>query len=300
MDDPALDAYVTLRGLRFHYREYPPPQADQPQAEGPARALVLLHGLASNARWWLLVAPLLAQRFHVLALNQRGHGESDKPDDGYDFPTVAGDLAAFVEARGLERPIIVGHSWGSDVALEYAATFPEQPAGIVLTEGGFMEVSAQPGATWERTKEMMAPPDLTQMTPEELVKRAKQWALGSIWSEEIETALLGNFRVAEDGGIRPHLSRANHMQVVRAYWEHHPLALCDSVRCPTLVIAAERQAEGQAGEWLEMKREAITRLESRLSDCQVRWFPDSIHDVPLQRPKEMAQVIQEFALKLNG
>src|SRR5205823_10946826 len=82
------DAFVSLRGLRFHYRDW----------GGRGRPLVLLHGLASTARIWDLVAPLLAARYRVVALNQRGHGESDKPDDGYDFATITGDLAAFLDA----------------------------------------------------------------------------------------------------------------------------------------------------------------------------------------------------------
>ena len=161
MDDPATDNFVNLNGLRFHYREYAGPGlrpegfgvSAQPNAQPEGRPIVLLHGLASNSRWWLLVGPLLARRFRVLALDQRGHGESDKPDDGYDFATVTGDLAAFVDALELERPVVVGHSWGGEIALEYAATYPERAAGAVLVEGGFMEVSARPGATWERTQE---------------------------------------------------------------------------------------------------------------------------------------------------
>ena len=104
MEDPSTrSAFVTLNGLRFRYLEYP----GDGEAEAPP--VVLLHGLASNARWWVLVGPLLARRFRVFALDQRGHGESDTPDSGYDFGTVPGDLAAFVNELGLERPVVVGH-----------------------------------------------------------------------------------------------------------------------------------------------------------------------------------------------
>jgi len=293
VNDPPVAAHVTLRGLRFHYREYSPPQD-----EGPRRALVLLHGLASNSRWWSLVGPLLARRFRVLALDQRGHGESDKPDTGYDFASVVGDLAAFVDTLELERPVVVGHSWGGNVALEYAATDPERPAGLVLVEGGYLEISARPGMTWERAEQMLAPPDLTHLTPQELVTMAKQWELGPIWSDEVEAALLGNFEATEDGGIRPRFSRANHMQVVRALWEQRPSELCPKVRCPVLVAAAEREGEGRVREWMELKREGIARAERLLRDCHVRWFADSIHDLPLQRPQELAHAIEEFVLGL--
>jgi pimeloyl-ACP methyl ester carboxylesterase len=278
------DAYVELRGLRFHYR-----------STGAGRPIVLLHGLASNAKWWLLLEPLLSSEFRVLALDQRGHGQSDKPDAGYDFATVVQDLADFVATLGLERPVIVGHSWGGNVALEFATTHPEAVAGLVLVDGGFLEVSSRPGASWERAEQDLAPPDLTHLTPDDLVAGAKRWELGRIWSDEIEEALMGNFSTVEDGTIRPNLSRTNHMQVVRALWDQKPSELYGQVRCPVLFIAAERQAEGRALEWLQLKREALERAEVAVPNCRVVWFKDSIHDIPLQRPKELARVIEDFA-----
>ena len=290
MNDPAVDRFADLRGLSFHYREY---------GEG-GRPLVLLHGVASNSRVWLIVAPLLARRFRVFALDQRGHGESAKPDGGYDFPTVTGDIAAFVETLGLERPVIVGHSWGGNVALQYAATYPERAAGIVLVDGGYIELASRPGMTWERTEVEMAPPDLTHLTPEQLIKEAKQWDLGRCWSEEAEAFLLANFEVTEAGTIRPYLSRANHMQVLRALWEQRPSQLFSDVRCPTLFAAAEHEGDERTHTWMKRKREAIDRASEVLSDCQVRWFADTIHDIPLHRPNELAQAIEEFVLGLDG
>ena len=296
MDDPASDATVTLRGLPFHYREYP---STGREYEGQGRPVVLLHGVASNSRIWLMVAPLLARRLHVFALDQRGHGESATPDSGYDFATVVGDLAAFVDELGLERPLIVGHSWGGNVAVEYAATYPERPAGLVLVDGGFLELSARQGMTWERAEKELAPPDLTHLTPQKLIEMAKQWELGPIWNDAVEASLLANFEVTEEGTIRPHLSRANHMQVVRAIWDQRPSELCPAVRCPVLFTAAEREGEGRVREWMELKRVAIDRMQGLLSDSQVRWFADTIHDIPLHRPKELAQAIEEFALALE-
>jgi pimeloyl-ACP methyl ester carboxylesterase len=284
--------FVTLNGLRFHYIEH---TVGDP---GDAPPIVLLHGLASNARWWVLVGPMLARGRRVVALDQRGHGESDAPDAGYDFASVVGDLAAFVDELGVELPLVVGHSWGGNVALEYAATHPDAISGAVLVDGGFMEPQARPGATWERTEVELAPPDLTHMTPEQLVAGAKQWELGAIWSDEIESALLGNFAVAEDGTIRPHLSRANHMQVVRALWDQRPSQLYGQVRCPVLFVLAERAGGGRTRDFMEMKRAAIARAEGSLESCRVLWMPDTIHDIPLHRPAELAQAIEEFGGQL--
>ena len=67
--------------------------------------------VASNARFWDLTAPHLRE-YHLVAVDQRGHGLSSKPDDGYDFSSFSADVAAVIEALGLRRPVVVGHSWG--------------------------------------------------------------------------------------------------------------------------------------------------------------------------------------------
>jgi pimeloyl-ACP methyl ester carboxylesterase len=286
--DPAVDRSVKLRGLRFHYREY--------GADGAGvQPIVLLHGVASNAKIWITVGPKLGERNRAYAPDQRGHGESDKPDNGYDFASVVEDVSAFIDELKLIRPVIVGHSWGGSVALEFAATHPDSVAGLVLVDGGFMELSARPGMTWERAEKELAPPVLTHLTPEQLIAGAMKWELGNIWSDEVQAALVANFDVAEDGTIRPRLRRENHMQVVRALWEHKPSKLAPRVTCPVLFVVAERKAEGRAAEWIAMKREAVARLERRFPDCRVEWFADTIHDIPLQRPDKLAKTIADFA-----
>src|SRR5438128_1702358 len=102
---------LLVNNIRLHLRDW--------GGEGPP--LLLLHGLASSCHIWDLVAPQLRQVSRVIALDQRGHGESEKTEGGYDFASVTADLRAVVEALQLERPILVGHSWGGNVVVEYAA-----------------------------------------------------------------------------------------------------------------------------------------------------------------------------------
>ena len=134
MAQPAIDGYFATNGINLHYRDW----------GGTGRPVVLLHGLASSCHIWDLVAPQLAEDFSVIAVDQRGHGLSDKPESGYDFASVGRDLLGVIQARGLERPVIVGHSWGADVALEFAVACPEIPAGICFVDGGMIEPSGPP------------------------------------------------------------------------------------------------------------------------------------------------------------
>src|SRR5262245_38652014 len=144
------DTFITIGGLRLHLRDWGGP--DVPPA------MVLVHGLASNARIWDLLAPLLAPNFRLVAIDQRGHGLSDKPDDGYDLASIAGDLAGAIAALGISRPLVVGHSWGANVALQLAADHPDLPGGIVLLDGGTNELASV--MPLEETLERLAPPRL--------------------------------------------------------------------------------------------------------------------------------------------
>ena len=168
------DSYIDLRGpapIRLHYLDW----------GGTGRPLILLHGLASSCRIWDFMAPLLADRFHIFALDQRGHGLSDKPGS-YTFAEVTGDLAAFIEALGLERPIVVGHSWGGGVAVQFAADYPEIPSAIALVDGGFVERSAF-DSTWEQAEIMMRPPEIDGVPVETFIGFAKKWPdVAAIWS----------------------------------------------------------------------------------------------------------------------
>src|SRR5437867_12451913 len=86
------DRTVILQGQRFHYTEW---------GEAAAPALIMLHGVTGHARTWDEEAGAFASRYRVLALDQRGHGDSDPPSDGdYTVAAMAGDLTAFADALG--------------------------------------------------------------------------------------------------------------------------------------------------------------------------------------------------------
>ncbi len=284
---PVRDAYITLRGLRFHYRDW----------GGGGPPVVLLHGLASNARIWDLTAPLLARSFRVLALDQRGHGLSDKPNEGYDFPSISGELTALIEALGLERPGLVGHSWGGSVALQFAADHPEAIPWLALVDGGFLEISAFEGMTWERVQQLMAPPPLDGVKLSAFLQGARSWPdLKEVWSDDVQSIVLANFRIDEDETIHPHLTRENHLKILRSLWEQKPSELWADLRCPVLLVPATRQsADPRSAVWLEAKRKAIALAQERLPGVRVVWMEDTIHDVPLQRPAALADAIAEFA-----
>lgn len=103
-------------------------------AAAGAPPLVLVHGIGSRAEsWWPVLGPL-AERFHVYAVDLRGHGGSGKPGAGYLLDDYAADLGALLDALGLERPFVLGHSLGAMTTMLWAVRQPGRAAKIVLED----------------------------------------------------------------------------------------------------------------------------------------------------------------------
>lgn len=284
------DHYIDLRGLTFHYRDWGGPDAD---TDDSGRPILLLHGLASTCHIWDLVAPLLASDCRVVALDQRGHGQSAQVSDGYDFATVSADAAAFIDAMGWRRPLIVGHSWGADVALELAAAQPQIAAGLVFVDGGMIEPSARPGWTLEQARIELAPPVFTDFTPAMMRERViASGRFGPTPPDAAIDAVLANFHTLPDGTIRSNLRRENHLRIIDALWEHKPSQLYPTLQCPVLLLPA-RQPHPDANDRRFRREESIARAASLLPVRKTVWLEDSIHDVPLQRPELVAGVIRQ-------
>ena len=252
---------------------------------------MLLHGLASTCHIWDLVAPILTHAFRVVALDQRGHGESGKPELGYDFATVASDLEGFISHVGFDQPLIVGHSWGGDVALEFAVERPSRPLGLCFVDGGTIDISSRQGWDLETAKREMAPPDFTGMTLDQLRERARGRFGELISDAQREQILAANFEVLGDRTIRARLSRANHMRIIEALWDHHPAELYPRVECPVLMMPARQNDDVPTSSRSSQRGESIARAAELLPISETVWLEDSVHDVPLQRPELVASVI---------
>jgi pimeloyl-ACP methyl ester carboxylesterase len=102
------------------------------QGDRPGPAVLLLHAWLESLRSFDRLTPSLLPSPRVVALDQRGHGESDKPADGYDLDTLASDVVAFLDAMGLPSVVLAGSSSGGYVAQQVAIRYPDRVAGLVL------------------------------------------------------------------------------------------------------------------------------------------------------------------------
>jgi len=120
------DKTVSLaNGLKLHYYEWP----------GPRPNLVLLHPSSGYGRMWEETARALGSAFHVYALDQRGHGDSGRPDGDYSAEEYADDLHLFFRQVGIDRAIVAGQSLGGRVGQVFAAVHPGEIQGLGLVGG---------------------------------------------------------------------------------------------------------------------------------------------------------------------
>jgi len=265
---------VTLRTLRW----------GDANASGDRPAFVLVHGLASNARLWDGVGLALAEAgFASIAVDLRGHGRSDKPDDGYDMDTVTDDLLALIDAEGLDRPIVAGQSWGGNLVVELAWRHGSSVRGICAVDGGIIEL-ADRFPRWEDCEEALKPPPLLGMRATRIEGMLR--AAHPNWPEAAIEGQMANFEIREDGTIAPWLTFDRHLLVLRGLWEHHPFSRFPEITVPVMFAPADT---GTDPAWTAGKREGIAKAEAVLGRSRTHWFAPADHDLHAQFPERLAE-----------
>jgi pimeloyl-ACP methyl ester carboxylesterase len=197
--------------------------------------LVLIHGLASNAMLWEGAALEFAALGHaVVAVDLRGHGLSEKPDDGYDMQTVTNDVAGLLRVlatQGFVRPVVAGQSWGGNVVVELAHVFPELIRGVVAVDGGFLELQEH-FPQWEECSVALRPPNLLG-TPASRMRGYMEGAHPD-WPKTGIDGSMANFEHLPDGTIRPWLTLERHLMVLRGLWEHKPTHIYKDIAVPVM------------------------------------------------------------------
>lgn len=120
--------HIVIGRMRFHYLDW---------GNSARHPILFLHGGGLNAHTWDVVCLMLRTNYHCLALDQRGHGDSEwEPTSDYSHDSQVQDVAGFVAKLGLKKPLVVGHSMGGFAAIGYAIAHADTMAGLVLVDVG--------------------------------------------------------------------------------------------------------------------------------------------------------------------
>jgi pimeloyl-ACP methyl ester carboxylesterase len=258
---------------------------------GTGAAVLLLHGLASTRRFWDLVVPGLAG-LPVVTLDQRGHGGSDRPAGPYDGATVVADVLTALDALGLSRVVVVGHSWGATTALRLAADAPQRVLAAVAVDGGLGSLHAIAPARAE-VRALLTPPR-TALPPDELTRLLAGGPLAAWWSPAVEQAVLPLFEVGDDGLARARLPFDAHMAILDDLLDTDHDDLHRRVTCPAWLVACVPPRGGEVVDdgMATAKDDALARATQLLARPRTLRWQGAVHDVPLQWPALVAGLVR--------
>ncbi|WP_020576259.1 alpha/beta fold hydrolase [Actinopolymorpha alba] len=232
--------------------------------EGVGPAVILTHGLGMAQGSWDRLAPLLAPHWRVITYDQRGHGRSSTSDD-LTLDALVGDLVAVMEARGVQRPTLIGHSMGAVVAV--AAATQRECNAVVAVDGGL--VVERPHVSKDR--------NLFEAEQRRLSVRI----LGGV------TRLLGV-------GTRLSTDQLWHLVEAVESWERAVDPLYDQLPCGVLqVLAGKADPVLWGAELADAVAVAADRFHRMHPGVKQIWV-DSGHAIQLERPKELADHLNEF------
>jgi pimeloyl-ACP methyl ester carboxylesterase len=252
---------------------------------GPS-PFVLLHGIASTVVGWDGVAGrLVATGRTVYTVDFRGHGQSDRPDEGYDLATFASDLIAVVDGLGLAPPILAGHSLGANVILEAVARRPGIAAGVCLVEGGLVDARDQ-FRSFDECLASLALPPVSGLPLARLQGYLRQ--SHPAWSDLRLSAAIAAFDVHADGTVSWRLTGARYEQLLRDLWAARVASRWPAIRVPTLAVAADTGDES----WTTAKRAAEAEMRRAIPGVRIEWLTAD-HDVHTDRPDRIADLLLE-------
>jgi pimeloyl-ACP methyl ester carboxylesterase len=272
VEAPVQDKTITLNGLRFHYRDW---------GNDGAQPLVLLHGLSSHAHSWDRFATAMQEEFHILAPDQRGHGETDWADD-YFADRMVEDVDAFVTTLGLERIALLGLSMGGRNAYMYAALHPNVVERLVI-----VDIGPEPSPLGrDRIRRRAQAQDVFD-TPEEAFTLARA-ANPRPADDDLRARTLhgliqrpdGRWTLRYDPALRS-VDRPVRRPDPSVLWP-----LLPKITAPTLLI------RGSASDVLS--EETAARMTREIPNCTLVEIADSGHSVPLDRPAEFLEAARAF------
>jgi pimeloyl-ACP methyl ester carboxylesterase len=275
---PYVSRFVEIAGLRLHYQDY----GAGLENEGKP-PMLCLHGGAAHAHWFDFVAGAFTADYRVLALDQRGHGDSQwaVPPD-YTYARYAEDLAELADKLDLRDFVLIGHSMGGTVSLEYASTYPGRIGKLVVVDSMLQLTPERVAAL----RDVGSRQGSQYATKEEFVARYRLRPAGTSASPAVIRHLARHSgRRFPDGAWRHKFDRS----VYATRETTDGLPHWNRIRVPALLVKAGRSQRITPAVYAEVK--------SRCPQAELVEVPDCDHHVTLDNPSGFARALRAFLKK---
>ena len=257
---PHKSQFATVNGVKLHYLDW----------GGSGAPLVFLAGMASSAHTFDDLAPRFTDKFRVVGLTRRGTGASERPESGYTLNQLADDIKGLLDALGLQRVSLAGHSLGGDEITVFAGKYPDRVDKIVYLDGAFNRSKEFNAPLQEKLKDAPKDPLADRMSrfapgPDAMasMEALKAWYVGNGW--RWKPSVEANVRECwlKDGKLNP--PNAMHPNLGRELMQSAQSSPPDftKVNAPVLSLTAMRKRHPgiQSSDTDELKKQAAAAWE---------------------------------------
>lgn len=264
---------VQLGQARLHYLDY--------GTDGKP-VVLCVHGGAANGHWFDFIAPGLIDEYHVIAVDLRGHGDSDPVDPpSYTYADYAFDLDEFTKALDLKDFALIGHSMGGTVALLYAASYPGRVKSLVIVDT-MVNLSQE---RIDKLRDIGSRGGKAYATQEELVSRYRLRPGDSLAAPEVVTYIAANSCRQVEDGWRHKFDRS--VYATREAFDGTPCF--EKIKIPTLLVKGDRSDR--------ITPEVYADVKARAPQTEFAEVSDTDHHVTLDNPAGFLEAVKPFLAK---
>ena len=277
--------FVSVNGINLHYLDW----------DGRGEVLLFLAGMGDNTHVFDHFAPRFADKFHVMALTRRGHGESDHPETGYDVDTLTSDLRQFLDALGIEKVILAGHSMAGIELSHFSALYPERVLKLIFLDAALDRSSASYKNMREKNplRHIQAPGlDVDYYSMEEYfaaMKRAFPYFV-AIWTESMEVQCRHQLMKTPEGKIVEKMSDAINKAIMDTLTSYVPED--SKIKVPTLsFFAISEGGYAISDDWMteEQKTQIMNHFETTANSWKKENIEQFRQNVPHAKIVEIPQ-----------
>jgi pimeloyl-ACP methyl ester carboxylesterase len=242
--------------------------------------LVLIHGITDDGLCWSPVAEVLAADHDVIMLDLRAHGKSEAPEDGYDYKTMATEVAGLITSLGLQKPVVMGHSLGAMTSLTVASLFPDLPRSIILEDPPAFWRTAPPSQEELETRAGMRAwfLEIKRKTHAELLEIARSdhpfWSKAEVgpWVDSKHRFSLKITQILDSREVMP---------------ANLP-ALLGRITCPVLLITADPERGAI------LTDEDVAELQESVAHLQIKHIPGAGHSIRREQFTKYMESVNAF------
>jgi pimeloyl-ACP methyl ester carboxylesterase len=241
---------------------------------GSGPAILFVHGYTDSSKFWAPQVEFFSRRHTAIAVDLRGHGQSDAPAGDYSIPDFSADIFSFLQKLNIKRTWVLGHSMGGMIAQQFYTEYPEYVEGLILCSTASSGRAMKDAGGFDC---LDAIEEIKQDGFEASARNAARYLFARTASAEVI-----NFAISEELKT----SREAALGAPRGMWDWSVEGKLSTISIPTLIIVGD-QDQATPLSCSEALNRAIVK-------SQLRIIENCGHMIPVEKPHELSVVVRDF------